>query len=267
MTESCVKRPRGLRQQGCPDPVISPLSRYPRPFHFPSLRCLLRFVSFPLAPVWAHLAPPCFTRVLLTYSSPLGFEKFSLFRHSWDHFSSRRTSDSHPGYCRVQDHQEIQEMPPSVVPGEGRGGTNMHTCVSLASAAIDQEEDKSESWRQHWHWTIIIITKSMSWWYLWTLLSITNNMHLSIVTNVKADSPQSYRITPGKVVDRKNTQKMRKIVVEIVHSSGWNWDGVSLKTRLSFYVSTYFVQDLRINAERIIVVQYKGPCAKGVWVS
>ena len=127
VTESSVKtpRPRGLRQQGCPDPVISLLPRYPRPFHFPSLRCLLRFVSFPLAPVWAHLAPPCGTPVLLTYSSPLGFEKFSLFRHSWDHFSSRRTSDSHPGYCRVQDHQEIQEMPP-VVPGEGRGGT---TCI------------------------------------------------------------------------------------------------------------------------------------------
>ena len=104
-----------------------------RPFHFPSLRCLLRFVSFPLAPVWAHLAPPCGTRVLLTYSSPLGFEKFSLFWHSWDHFSGRVTEWQSSGILSgVQDHQEIQEMP-GVVPGEtGKG--DKHTCSFIGLA-------------------------------------------------------------------------------------------------------------------------------------
>ena len=71
-----VSRHRGRGVSGNKDVLtqLYPLlPRYPRPFHFPSLRCLLRFVSFPLAPVWAHLAPPCGTRVLLTYSSPPRF--------------------------------------------------------------------------------------------------------------------------------------------------------------------------------------------------
>ena len=35
---------------------------------------------------------------------------------------------------------------------------------------------------------------------------VNNNMHLSIVTNVKADSPQSNLIAPGKVVDSKKSK-------------------------------------------------------------
>ena len=123
-----------LRQQGCPDPFLPPLPRYPRPFHFPSLR-LLRFVSFPLAPVWPapHSPRLRLTRVLLTYSSPLGFEKFSLFWHSWDHFSGRVNEWQSSGILSwVQDHQEIQEMP-GVVPGEtGKG--DKHTCSFICLA-------------------------------------------------------------------------------------------------------------------------------------
>ena len=35
---------------------------------------------------------------------------------------------------------------------------------------------------------------------------VNNNMHLSIVTNVKADSPQSNLIAHGKVVDSKKSK-------------------------------------------------------------
>ena len=199
--------------------------------HFTFLHFAASFASFrsplPLSGLTLRLlaALVCYWPTLL----PLGFEKFSLFRHSWDHFNSRRTSDSHPGYCRVQDHQEIQEMPP-VVPGEGRGGTNMHTCVTLASAAIDREEDKSESWKQHWHWTIIIITKPSQ-----CPDDINNNMHLSIVTNVKADAPQSNLITPGKVlVDSKKSKDAENCCWDyslLGMKLGWG----ECKTRLSFY--------------------------------
>jgi len=143
MKVSCVSRGR---ENSCSNATrgrgVSQATRMSWPISVPSFQGILahftflHFASFasfrsPLPLSGPALCSPCGIRVLLTYSSPLGFEKFSLFWHSWDHFSRRVNEWQSSGILsRVQDHQEIQEMP-GVVPGEGRG-TNI-LVVSLAS--------------------------------------------------------------------------------------------------------------------------------------
>ena len=145
VTVSCVtSRGRGglsgnkdVLTQLCPLSKVSP----PISLSFtspPSHRCV------PPCPCLAR-SPRCFARVLLTYSSPLGFEKFSLFRHSWVHFnrqqtngkqssgilsSSRSSGDSGDAWCHRG-------------PIEGRierEGTNVHTSSFIS---LDMNSDRS----------------------------------------------------------------------------------------------------------------------------
>ena len=193
--------------------------------HFTFLHFSASFASF-RSPLPHVSVSPCGAPVLLTYSSPLGFEKFSLFRHSWDHFS-RLVSESewlrHPGYC--QEFKIIRRclVSPETLLIRGKG-TNI-LVVSLASAAIDRPEDKSESWgltldHHHYHYKVNVLRKDD--------ISKHCCQYCAPVSYNKCQGSFSvWFLTELWWSVGNKSQTMRKIVVEIIHSSGWNWDGVS----------------------------------------
>ena len=205
-----------------PPKVSSPIS-----LSFTSLPPSLRFV--PPCPCLgspcASLLHSCVTDLLF---SPRFWEIFAIptFLGS---FQLRLVSESewlrHPGYC--QEFKIIRRclVSPETLLIRGKG-TNI-LVVSLASAAIDRPEDKSESWgltldHHHYHYKVNVLRKD----------DISKHC-------CQYCAPVSYNKCQGSFsavwfltelwwsVGNNKSQTMRKIVVEIIHSSGWNWDGVS----------------------------------------
>ena len=200
-----------------PPKVSSPIS-----LSFTSLPPSLRFVP-PCLMSRTHLAAlPCYWPTLLPsvlrnfrYSDILGI----ISADEWV-----RANDSHPGYC-----QEFKIIRRCLLPQETlliRGkGTNI-LVVSLASTAIDRPEDKSESWgltldHHYYHCKVNVLRKDD--------ISKHCCQYCAPVSYNKCQGRFSavWFLTESWWSVGNKSKTMQKIVVEIIHSSGWNWDGVS----------------------------------------